>query len=306
VVEARAVVVATGAFPAPSVDGSPALDVIVSKGAHLIVRRADIGLGDKAVVLPRTDDGRVMYIVPWADHALIGTTDTPYRGDLAHPAADQADIEYLIKHVIRYLDVPNFQPLATFAGLRALADDGSGESAQASREHIIAEPRPGFVQVAGGKLTTYRRISADAANVVAKRLRVPAKSPTRNLLLVGAGGGRHPAEGLNEIDRTRYRRYGSNASEIEDIITERPELGQILGDGRTALAEVVQACRRESATSISDFTLRRTRIAWLTPDHGRGDQTAIARVMAAELGWSEAETERQIADHVRELEAEGL
>jgi glycerol-3-phosphate dehydrogenase len=173
-VEARAVVVATGAFPAPSCDGSRQLDVVVSKGAHLVVKKAQIGLGDRAIVLPRTDDGRVMYIVPWAEHALIGTTDTPYDGDLSHPAADVADIDYLIRHVARYLDVDSFEPLSTFAGLRALADDGSGETSQASREHVIAEPRPGYVQVAGGKLTTYRRISADAASVVARRLRIPA------------------------------------------------------------------------------------------------------------------------------------
>lgn len=305
-VESRAVVVATGAFPAPSVDGSPQLEVIVSKGAHLVVRRDQIGLGNRAIVLPRTDDGRVMYIVPWADHALIGTTDTRYDGDLAHPAADPADIEYLIRHVGRYLQVPPFQPISTFAGLRALADDGSGETAQASREHVIAEPRPGYVQVAGGKLTTYRRISADAANVVAKRLRVPAKSTTKNLLLSGAGGEGLASSSLDQVGRTRYRRYGINAQEIDAIIARRPELNVSLGDERTTLAEVVQACARESAVSISDFTLRRTRLAWLTADHARKDQHAIAGVMAGELGWSEAEIIRQVEEHEAELSAEGL
>ena len=305
-VEARAVVVASGAFPAPSVDGSAQLDVIVSKGAHLVVKKDQIGLGDRAIVLPRTDDGRVMYIVPWAEHALIGTTDTPYRGDLAHPAADPADIEYLTRHVGRYLDVGSFQPLSTFAGLRALADDGSGETSQASREHLIAEPRPGYVQVAGGKLTTYRRISADAASVVAKRLRVPTKSPTKNLLLSGAGGRSPISPGLDEGARTRYRRYGGNTHEIEAITASRPDLDVKLGDDRTTLAEVVHACRRESAVSISDFTLRRTRLGWLTLDHGRKDQQAIAAAMAGELGWSEAEINRQIEDHEAELIAEGL
>jgi glycerol-3-phosphate dehydrogenase len=305
-VEARAVVVATGAFPAPTVDGSPPLDVLVSKGAHLVVRRDQIGLGHRAVVLPRTDDGRVMYIVPWADHALIGTTDTPYDGDLVHPSADAADIDYLIRHVGRYLDVAPFQPLSTFAGLRALADDGSGKTAQVSREHVIAESRPGYVQVAGGKLTTYRRISADAASVIAKRLRVPTKSPTKSLPLSGAGGSHHSATSLDQVVRSRYRRYGANAPEIEAIIAQRPELAVVLGDERTTLAEVVHACRRESAVSISDFTLRRTRLGWLTTDHSRKDQHAIAGVMAMELGWSDAEIDRQIEAHEGELVAEGL
>ena len=305
-VEARAVVVATGAFPAPSVDGSPQLGVIVSKGAHLVVERDQIGLGDRAIVLPRTDDGRVMYIVPWAEHALIGTTDTPYDGDLAHPAADPADIEYLVRHVHRYLEVPSFQPISTFAGLRALADNGSGETAQASREHVIAEPRPGYVQVAGGKLTTYRRISADAANVVARRLRIPAKSTTKALLLSGAAGGGTAAASLNHTARTRYRRYGTNAGEIDAIIDERPELDVLLGDELTNLAEVVHACRRESAVAIGDFTLRRTRLAWLTKDHGRKDQHAIAEAMAGELGWGQSETTRQVEAHEAELKEEGL
>ena len=305
-VEARAVVVATGAFPAPSVDGSPRLSVIVSKGAHLIVGREEIGLGDRAIVLPRTDDGRVMYIVPWADHALIGTTDTPYRGDLAHPAADPADIEYLIRHVHRYLQVPAFQPISTFAGLRALADDGSGDTAQVSREHVIAEPRPGYVQVAGGKLTTYRRIAADAANVVARRLRISAKSTTKALLLSGAGGAGTGPEMLDKTSKTRYRRYGTNALEIDAIIDRRPELDVLLGDGQTTLAEVVHACQRESAVSISDFTLRRTRLGWLTRDHGRKDQHAIAEVMAGELGWGESEINRQVEAHEVELSEEGL
>jgi glycerol-3-phosphate dehydrogenase len=305
-VEARAVVVATGAFPAPSCDGSRQLDVVVSKGAHLVVKKAQIGLGDRAIVLPRTDDGRVMYIVPWAEHALIGTTDTAYDGDLSHPAADVADIDYLIRHVARYLDVDSFEPLSTFAGLRALADDGSGETSQASREHVIAEPRPGYVQVAGGKLTTYRRISADAASVVARRLRIPAKSVTKSLLLSGSGGASPILPGIDDGARTRYRRYGANAHEITAIASRRPDLGAKLGDDRTILAEVVHACRRESAVSISDFTLRRTRLGWLTLDHGRKDQHAIAAVMAGELGWSEAEINRQIEAHEGELTAEGL
>ena len=305
-VEARAVVVATGAFRAPSVDGSPQLQMVVSKGAHLVVKRDQIGLGNRAVVLPRTDDGRVMYIVPWADHALIGTTDTAYHGNLAHPAADPGDIEYLTRHVERYLDVAPFEPLSTFAGLRALADDGSGTTAQASREHVIAEPRPGYVQVAGGKLTTYRRISAEAASVVAKRLRVPGKSITKNLPLSGATDGDVISSDLDDQARIRFRRYGANASEIDAIIAGDPELHVRLGDERTTLAEVVHACRHESAVSISDFTLRRTRLGWLTMDHGRNDQRAIATTMGGELGWSEAEINRQIEAHEAELQAEGL
>jgi glycerol-3-phosphate dehydrogenase len=302
-VETRTVVVATGAFPAPTVDGSAQLDVIVSKGVHLVVERDLIGLGERALVLPRTDDGRVMYIVPWAGHALIGTTDTPYFGDLAHPAATDSDVDYLIRHVHRYLDVPAFAPLSTFAGLRALADiagghRGPGSTAAASREHVIAEPRPGYVQVAGGKLTTYRRISAEAADVVARRLRLAAKTSSARVLLVGAG--------LTQPNSNLTRRYGKAAAEIERLTTQDPRLAVTLGDGYTSLAEVVHAVRYEAAVTISDFTLRRTRLAWLTPDHARKDQHEIGVVMGRELGWSDATIAHQITEHEVELAAEGL
>jgi glycerol-3-phosphate dehydrogenase len=299
-VEARTVVAATGAFAAPSVDDSVPLDLIRSKGTHLIVEKDTVGLKDQALVLPRTDDGRIMYIVPWAGHALIGTTDTPYDGDPAHPAATPQDIEYLSRHVARYLAVDHVEPLSTFAGLRALADDGSGRTSQASREHVIAEPRPGYVQVAGGKLTTYRRISAQAASLVARRLRLPSKSPSEHVLLVGSGS---PSP---KVDDPLWRRYGSGATEMATLAAARPEWNRLLSDGITRLAEVAYAVRNESAVGISDFTLRRTRLGWLTTDHSRGDQRAIAEVMAAELGWDAAETDRQIEAHEKELTAEGL
>lgn len=311
-VEARTVVSATGAFPAPSIDGSMPLEMVHSKGTHLVVKKEDVGLSHQALVLPRTDDGRIMYIIPWAGHALIGTTDTPYSGDTAHPAASPEDVEYLTRHVAQYLAVDSLRPLSTFAGLRALADDGSGQTSQASREHLIAEPRPGYVQVAGGKLTTYRRISSQAAGLVARRLRVPGKSSSAQVLLAGSGAKKErsdnpaKAEGPRVTRPTQESRYGLGAAEVKGIAAANPLWDRPLSDGVSILAEVAHAVRRESAVSISDFTLRRTRLAWLTPDHSRTDQRAIAEVMATELGWSPTETEQQIAAHEQELTAEGL
>lgn len=299
-VEARTVVAATGAFPAPPIDGAVPLEMIHSKGTHLVVEKEDVGLAHQALVLPRTDDGRIMYIIPWAGHALIGTTDTPYSGDPAHPAATPEDVDYLTRHVSRYLEVDALRPLSTFAGLRALADDGSGQTSHVSREHVIAQPRPGYVQVAGGKLTTYRRISAQAAGLVARRLRVPGKSTSSQVLLAGSGDTKEKSG-----DPLR-KRYGAGAVEVRAIAEENPAWKRRLADGATILAEVAHAVRRESAVSLSDFTLRRTRLAWLTADHARTDQRAVAEVMATELGWSPNETEQQIAAHEQELRAEGL
>jgi glycerol-3-phosphate dehydrogenase len=299
----RTVLAATGAFPAPTVEGARTLQMVSSKGVHLLARAADLGLLDHAVVLPETEDGRVLFIIPWQGHALIGTTDTAYDGSLSHPRADASDVDYLLRHVHRFLDVDDFTPLASFTGLRALAGSKGGTTAAVSREHVIRSPLPGYVQVAGGKLTTYRRIAGQAAQMVARHLGLRGKSTTDQIPLVGSGAVLPPG---STVPAAAIGRYGGEAGAIADLVDERPDLGAQLGDGRTRLAEVVHAARNEAAATIADFTLRRTRLAWMTPDHGRGDQAAVGRVLGAELGWSEAQVATQIAAHESELEAEGL
>ncbi|HUO46541.1 MAG TPA: glycerol-3-phosphate dehydrogenase/oxidase [Acidimicrobiia bacterium] len=312
-VKTRTVVAATGAFPAPSLDGAPPLGIVASKGAHLIVDRQSLGLLDRAIVLPETEDERVLFIIPWQDHALIGTTDTPYREGLQNPAASSEDIDYLIRHVTKFLDVDPFEPLSTFAGLRALAEDGGAVTAQASRDHVVAQPHPGYTQVAGGKLTTYRRISAEVAGKVARHLDMRGPSPTAGIPLAGAGGEpqltrKHLVEaGIgSEIATAAVGRYGTGADQLLEFVSGRADLLTGLGDGRTIQAEVIHAVRNEGAVSISDFTLRRTRLAFLTPDHSRKDQGTIASLMASELGWDDAEIADQIVTHEMELAAEGL
>lgn len=312
-IRAKTVVAATGAFPAPSLAGARPLEIVASKGTHLLVDPVSIGLGRQAVVLPETEDGRVLFIIPWQGRALIGTTDTPYEGDLDHPRASPDDVDYLMRHVTKFLDVAEFEPLATFAGLRALADTDAGTTARASRDHVIAQPHPGYVQVAGGKLTTYRRIGAQAAAKIARHLRLPVSSPTAEVPLVGAGG---DLEGTRaklahsgfaaESAQAAVNRYGAEATRLIELTGSDPELTSTLGDGRTTLAEVVHAVHHEAASRLSDFTLRRTRLAWLAPDHSRKDQGAVARLMATHLGWDHAETTRQIEAHEAELAAEGL
>jgi glycerol-3-phosphate dehydrogenase len=294
-VEAKAVVLATGAFPSPT--GRTKQGLLLSKGVHLIGDLEILGLGGQAVVLPETDDGRVLYVVPWLGHALVGTTDTAYRDDPAHPAATHEDIDYLRRHLGRYFDAPDIEPISTFAGLRALADSGEGSTAAASREHVVAELEPGLVQVAGGKLTTYRRIAAEVADRVAAHFRLRRSSATADIPLIGAGGpsGDH-----------LWRRYGTEAEVVQDLADQDPALNRVLGDGDTLAAEVVYTAREEAVTTVSDFTLRRSHLAWFTKDHARADAPLIASILARELGWSQAETARRLSDHDTELTAEGL
>jgi glycerol-3-phosphate dehydrogenase len=313
-VKSRAVLAATGAFTPPGLTtGSPTIKLVMSKGTHLLVGADQLGIDGRALVLPETDDGRVLFIVPWLGHSMIGTTDTEYTDDPTHPTARDEDVDYLVRHVERYLDVSNLEPISAFAGLRALADTGAGSTAKASREHMISEPIPGYVQVAGGKLTTYRRIAAQASDQVTRALGSDARSRTAETPLVGAGGDPGPLRvrlrsvGVPEtaIGPT-ISRYGTEVEGIARIIEADSALAASLGDGRSTLADVVYAARHEAATNLPDVTLRRTHLAWFTNDHARIDAPRIASVMAGELGWDAARLERELGEHERELVAEGL
>ncbi len=314
-IRAHTVVAATGAFapPAPAT-ARHVLAVRRSKGAHVVTTTERVGLGTEAVVLPETDDRRILYLVPWQRHAVIGTTDTPYDGDPAHPNASAGDVDYIIGHVTRYLDVAPFEPISSWAGLRALVSDG-GPTASASREHMVEEIAPGYVQVAGGKLTGYRQIAEGVTNRIAARLRIATESRTEHELLVGTGTnsrwrgtliGDLADLGIDDgYHEMLYRRYGTRAAAVVTLLRTHPELQHRLGDGST-LAEVVFGARHEAVARISDFTLRRTRLSWFTPDHGRVDAQVIADTLAAELGWDEDRVEEELKAFEEELSAEGL
>ena len=312
--EATTVIAATGAFQLPGIEGpAKPMKLVASKGTHLMVAQDDLPLGGRALVLPTTDDGRVLFIVPWLGHSMIGTTDTEYTEDPTHPTASDEDNDYLIRHVRRYLDVPAFEPISSFAGLRALADPAGESTAKASRGHVVGEPVPGLVQVAGGKLTTYRKIAAEAADVVADRLDVGVKSSTDEVTLVGANGSvpalrrrmREVGAAESVIDPS-ITRYGTEVMTLARLMEEDPELATPMGDGRTSRADVVYAVRYEAASRISDVTLRRTHLAWFTKDHARNDAAEIGSIMQRELGWSDEELASQLAAHETELVAEAL
>lgn len=179
VVRARTVVSATWAFAPPLLDGRPPdASRRLSKGVHLVYRAEDLGVADKALVLPETDDGRLLFVVPWRGLALVGTTDTPYEGDPDRVRPDEDDREYLERHLVRYLDHSG-SPQAAFAGLRTLARDRGPVSA-ASREHRVVERAPGVFAVVGGKLSSTARRRGCGCHP-------PGASPD--------GPGRHPYPG---------------------------------------------------------------------------------------------------------------
>ena len=311
---ARAVVAATGAFPPPPGAGRAPLGLRLSKGTHLTVPAADLGLTGSALLLPETDDGRVLFLVPWAGYGLVGTTDTEYHGDPAFPTPTREDVDYLLRHVAEYLDGGPPAVLSAWSGLRALADGGGGGTASASREHRVQELARGYFQVAGGKLTGYRRIAAEVVDAVCHRLGRGERCRTDEIPLVGAGAGaaeevgrRAAALGLRAPWPARLLgRYGTEAGRVLDLIDEQPGWAAPI-EGTVHLgAEVVFAGRHEYAATIADVLLRRTHIAWSAADHGRAAAEVVASLLGAELGWDgdRLAAERQRLEET--LAAEGL
>lgn len=314
-IRTRVVVAATGAEPPPIDAATHHLPVVLSKGTHLITRQTDVGVTSSALVLPETDDGRVLFIVPWRRHAIVGTTDTEYSGDPQNPRATAEDVEYLQSHLQQYLEVGTFEPLSTWAGLRALAAAAGTPTASASRRHKVAEIAPGYLQVAGGKLTGYRVIAAGVTDRVATLLGDHRPSTTDRIHLVGSGVDddliaeattRVVALGMPaECGRELVARYGTTSRALLGLATDEPHLAEPIAS-RWLGAEVAHAARHESAATIADFVLRRTRLAWFTADHAADALDDVGRILGAELGWSAMRLTDEVERARRELEAEGL
>ncbi len=308
--------------------GGLALDVEASKGIHLVVPRDRIR--SEYGFITKTEKS-VLFVIPWGRHWIIGTTDTAWDLDLAHPAASRADIDYLLHHVNRLLRVPldHDDVEGVYAGLRPLlagkpgrgvgsAGEGEARSAattRVSREHTVAGPVPGLVLIAGGKLTTYRVMARDAVDLAVRdRPEVPA-SHTERVPLLGADGflarthqrvalsRRHGLE-VGRIDHL-LGRYGGLVDEVLDLVASRPELGRPLPGAEDYLAaEIVYAVTHEGARHLDDVLARRTRISIETFDRGTVAVRAAADLMAGELGWSDARRDDEVDHYLRRVEAE--
>ncbi len=289
--------------------------VRASKGIHLVVPRDRFR--SKYGLLLRTEKS-VLFVIPWGRHWLIGTTDTDWNLDKAHPAATAADIDYLLGHVNRVLRTPLTRDdvEGVYAGLRPLLAGESDDTSKLSREHLVAQPVPGLVMVAGGKLTTYHVMAKDAIDAAADALdgRIPA-SITEDIPLLGAEGYRAAWNRRKRIARafgvhtTRIEhllgRYGSLTSELLDLVSERPELAEPLpGADDYIAAEVVYAAGHEGALHLDDVLARRTRISIEAWDRGVSAAPVAARLMAEVLGWSDAHRDDEVAKYLARVEAE--
>jgi len=302
VVRARHIVNATGVF-SEQVEAlthtEPQVHVEPSKGVHLVLSREDVKLGNMAIVLPETDDRRVIFIVPWESRAIVGTTDTG-SGDLDHPAATHDDILYLLNHLNRYLSIQLTEDniISTYAGYRPLLLPRSTKhsTARLSRSHSVLESPSGLVSIVGGKLTTYRRMAQDTVDVLSRRDGSLPVHPTQNLPLHGSAGWPAMQREL-EIKGTSLgldhqtlahlgRSYGTEAITILSLIDDDPSLARRLVDDLPYIrAEVVYACRYEMAMTPYDVLARRTSLILEDRQRGLNIVDEVADLMAKEHNW---------------------
>jgi glycerol-3-phosphate dehydrogenase len=309
-VRARHVVNAAGVF-AQRVEELTGLEsqlsVAPAKGVHLVFSRDALPMTDKAVVLPETDDGRLLFLIPWGNRVLVGTTDTE-GGDANAPVTTAQDVTYLLDTCNRYLRVPleRRDILATYAGFRPLIKSKSADksaSAKLSRSHAVLDGPAGMVSIVGGKLTTWRRMAEDTMNHVAHRDGDPPSTVTRALALDGSAGwpgvaGVVAGRALNlplDIRSHLCAAYGANLRRVLALAEGDARLGRrIVPDLPYLLAEAVYACRHEMALTLDDVLSRRTRLVLEDKKQGVGIAREAAEIMAAELGWDAAEAARQV------------
>lgn len=317
-IRAKQVVNATGVWTGELqelVGERATFSVRASKGVHLVVPRDRFR--SQTGLLLRTEKS-VLFVIPWGRHWLIGTTDTDWHFDLAHPAATAADIDYLLEHVNRVLATPlsHADVEGVYAGLRPLLAGESDETSRLSREHLVTQPVPGLVMVAGGKFTTYRVMAKDAIDAAVDALdgRI-SPSITHEVPLLGAEGHRAAWNRRARIARafgvhpTRIehllRRYGSLLGEVLDVIRARPELADPLPGADDYLgAEVVYAASHEGALHLDDVLTRRTRVSIEAWDRGVSAAPVAASLMGEVLGWSPERVSSEVERYLAKVEAE--
>ena len=329
-IAASAVVNATGPWTDETIAlGKPLERELLrpTKGVHIVVSRERLPV-KHAVVCFHPQDGRVLFAIPWGEVTYIGTTDTDWDGDPADVEADAADVRYLLDASNAYFPGREFVPddvISTWAGLRPLMrpvtkGEADVDESAVSREHQVVVGQDGLITIAGGKLTTFRKMSEEVVDTAVKLLRMGgqlsgplAPAHTDREPLPGAVGWPSDddhdrvAARVNEvagqaIDRGTARiltdTYGMRAVEIAREIRNDPQLATKLVPGRPEVeAQVVWAARRELAATVADFMVRRTQLFYRASDQGLEAAVRVGEILAAELGWSDEQRDASVAEY---------
>jgi glycerol-3-phosphate dehydrogenase len=317
-VHARRVLVAAGVWT-DQVEHLAHADVNLalrpSKGIHLVFSRDSIPLGTAGAFIPDVARRRMLFVIPWLGSVLVGTTDTQYEGDIDAPPVEPEDRAYCIESLNASfgLELTETDICGAFAGLRPLIAGKHGETADLSRRHRVYEMGPGVYGVTGGKLTTYRRMAAEAVDKVASDLDIREDSKTRWIKL-----GCSSLKGVLDPATARARRMGMEASVAANLVrcygdraldvldlAAAEGMTEPMSPGHAPLAvEAIYAARHEMAVHLEDVLARRTRLAFIDPAGGMGPRSAAAEIMGAELGWDQAEVRAQMASYRAKLEDE--
>lgn len=316
-VRARRVINATGVWTdeLESIAGGGRIKVRASKGIHLVVPRDRIA-GEAGLIL-RTANS-VLFVIPWKRHWIIGTTDTDWNLDLAHPAASRRDIDYLLDTVNATLARPlsSADIEGVYAGLRPLLHGESDATSKLSREHAVSQSDSGLITVAGGKYTTYRVMARDAVDAAVRGMsRQIPESCTHRIPLLGADGYQGFVNRREQIARQAglhvdqvvhlLERYGSRIGELLSLIRQRPDLGEPLDGAPEYLrAEALYAASHEGALHLDDVLTRRTRISIETFDRGLRAAQSVAVLMGDVLDWDDTTRARELRHYEARVAAE--
>ena len=297
-------------------DLTPGYTVAMSKGVHIVLPGDAIKSKDGIILKTPVS---VLFLIPWGDKWIVGTTDTPYDGDRANPRATQEDVQYILDQANRVLE-PHIKAddiLGVFAGLRPLVANKTGSATtKLSREHTVDRPAPGFVSIAGGKYTTYRVMAKDAVDLAVLDLRrLVNESVTDKLPLIGADGYFALVQQTSKISE-KYSiseatvthlldRYGSLIEEILEIIDADSSMAQrLIPELPYIKAEILHAVTHEGALSVEDVLLRRTRISFEAFDGGVDVAADVAKIIGAQLGWGAKERSASVDSFTELMEKE--
>jgi len=290
---AKVVVNATGAFSDRlRLKAEPGAEpmIVPSQGIHLVFDSTFLQ-GNSAVMVPHTSDGRVLFAIPWDGHTLVGTTDTPVAAPTLEPIAMEQEIDFILKTAGQYLSRAPVREdvLSVFAGIRPLVRSSAATTtAQLSRDHVVHIDRSGLVTICGGKWTTYRHMAEDCVDQAATLAQLPDRTCVTHHLHIH---GYHNA--TQELGSLAV--YGSDAFEIRKLIESEPQLGEALHPALPYLkAEVIWAARNEMARTVEDALARRMRALFLNASAAVAMASAVAALMAPELGWSEATVAKEL------------
>jgi len=297
-ISARVVINATGPF-ADTVrrmdDPASRAMLKVSSGVHVILDKR-FAPPDTGLLIPKTEDGRVLFVLPWEGYALVGTTDEPAEVS-EHPKPMEEEIDYLVHYICKYFDLQFSRSdiKSAWSGLRPLVTDpGKSDTAKLSRDHVLEESPSGLLTIAGGKWTTYRKMASDTVNYAVRKYSLHQQNGCRtDRIPLRGGGGFDPNGGLplaeeygieQSVGEHLNRAYGDQARQVAEIAGGG--FGDTLVEGHPYLeAEVLWAARSELACRAMDVLARRTPLALLDKAATAAAANRTVEIMAKELGW---------------------